>query len=1286
MSNIIENNGTKEIILDFSFLQNVQFKENPATLDQIIEQLDIKGVKTCQEFQNFLKNSLAKKSFICLLDDKTHQFSKKDKSKTAYNGIIRMELDSKNQSLLPEGTYLGFYVNIDTKNAGLTISSIFMTRLKSAAQEFETIIKESHILIIRNQGQIKDDEIIRRNVLNSSNIGEIGRLLSTFEEEKEKWLNFLEFSENLLKLERKKSLPYLGVSILKVIKIDKIHFNNHLIQLEVKELKSKTFKYLFSNSENILRSNDIPFEFSNIITLDLLVDDLEKVNKIKKTKELSLVPIKMNKNIITTHDLIKNIHDIFDFNFERTNDFKNVINLGTMLGTSDEEMNFQTYWIKNNKTIFLGENKELEYLLKKNPNEMQEWKIKKMSFEIEQDFDQAIFNLQNNIDSLATGYIAYTGIGEDVLIERYKQVIKKISDGNTKNPYLVNYLFNTRLVELSELSDDISIEDKDFEFNLNSEQKEAVRKAINTKDIFILQGPPGTGKTQVICEIINQLSKLNRKILLSSQNHEAIKNVVDRLPIDPNLNKIRLTNQINLKTQVSNNYSPDRVLYNYYKAIGKRAFDDMKNDESSIKEFQDYKNNLEQLINANKSFHQNNSQIREIQDKINNLNEKIVSLKQNNLDKIKHKNYLKEELINIENLIEALNTKEFEAIINVSDKLLDCYKQSIEFDLNNFVYTYLNFEPSDFSNIYLLIKEIANEIYFKNNIFLEIKDSKNNVNKYKRTAEFELAEKEESKILGLEQLLKTDLKLNELNKIFDFFTLSLKNLKLEIEIDLQKENENQYSDVELSTFEIHKNELTVTKNNLSENAGSNSKELRELIKIVNNKFNLNLGLTDIDLEEQVKVELSNLENKLKNSKERKENFSEIYTQLITYLNNNYKITSNFEEELASKDFSGQMFKDSQRYIQTILDNLVNVYSMTLTSTNLFKFNKDNFASKLGLEELNLRNMDVDVVIIDEASKATILEILMPLIYGKSLILVGDYRQLPPILKLQPGDVDEVNKYFNKDYNYNLMYELLDESAFKKLISAKNKSITSILKTQYRSHEQIMEIVNKFYDGYLKVEPQVSDQKRHDLVITNANHKEIINSRSSVYWVDSTYNTNDEINYEQGEDFSTSLFNELEISLTKKLLEKIDKEVLNKKSKLRPSVAIISFYGLHVNKLKREIKISKFKNIDITINTVDDFQGKEADYVLVNMVRNPEKLSTKSGRDFLKKYERINVAFSRARELLIIIGAQRAVTDITVKIPTIEDPNVSNSHQVYADIISKLDFENCLLEAKEIMEE
>jgi superfamily I DNA and/or RNA helicase len=63
----------------------------------------------------------------------------------------------------------------------------------------------------------------------------------------------------------------------------------------------------------------------------------------------------------------------------------------------------------------------------------------------------------------------------------------------------------------------------------------------------------------------------------------------------------------------------------------------------------------------------------------------------------------------------------------------------------------------------------------------------------------------------------------------------------------------------------------------------------------------------------------------------------------------------------------------------------------------------------GIEEVSLKFVDVDVVVVDEASKANLLELFMALMYGKTLILVGDYRQLPPIINIHNDNVEMVNQ-------------------------------------------------------------------------------------------------------------------------------------------------------------------------------------------------------------------------------------------------------------------------------------
>ncbi|QGS51601.1 AAA domain-containing protein [Spiroplasma tabanidicola] len=1282
MGKIIENDGSKELFLDFSYIQNVMFKENIAELDNIISKLEIENINSYQELQQFLRNSMIKQAFICLIDDKTRQLNKKSKDNYVYDAIIRIELNTTSQSKLPKDTYLGFFVNINPKTPYLTISSIFETRLKPIAQEFESIIQESRIQLIRYQGQITPEEVLRRNVLNSSNIASIGKLVSKFEEEKNKWLNYLDFSYDLLEVQRKNSLPYLNAIAKKVIKIDKRDYKDNLKFLKFYNLKSNTYLFLEENQKEVLESYNIDYLVTNLIILDVLCDNTEKLEKIIKTNELAIVPLKVSKTLPAMYNIQKNIKDIFDFSFEKLQDNFIVINLTIFIEENSNIESLMHYWEKNNETIF-GGSLELEETKKYFYEELNEWKVHQLVYESENNFDYSLFKNKNNIDSLACGYLAYIGIGEDVLIERGRQVLKRISEGNTKNPYLINYLFNTKLIDLSETNNSFTLDDKDFYYTLNREQKEAVKKALNSKDVFLLQGPPGTGKTQVICEIIFQLTKINRKVLVSSQNHEAIKNVVDRLPYEPNINRIRLTNQINLKTKSVNNFSPERSVYNYYKSIAKSMFDDMMVEQEAINEVKEIENKLEKLLINSKGYHQKNTQAKKIQSEIEEINQEINKLKTEYLEKIHFRNSLKEELLNVENLIEVLSNFDFNISINISNLIYQLYNQEIKFLFEEYILNNLN-ENIYEENVFYKIRKVCELVLFKDEIFISIKNLKKRIVDLKRDAEFELAEKEEGSLNALEKLLLKNEGIRSLISILSQFRNKLEDLKIDINYKLEKIKSDENLENKIDNLEIKKNELYVTRQNLSELAGENAAEVRELIKFANKKFNLSLGITDVDLEEQVKNQLEIYGKSLQKRKEKTDTLKSFYELVSSYASDNYNITNEWEKEIATENFTPQMIQESRRYTSSVLNNLVNVYAMTLTSTNMFRFNKDESAKKLGLEEINLKTMDVDVVIIDEASKATLLEILMPLIYGKSLILVGDYRQLPPILKLKPSDVDLVNEITKKNYNYQELYELLDQSAFKSLISAKNKSITTMLKTQYRSHRQIMEVVNKFYDNELRVEPQVSEQKMHDLSVLSKYDNEIINSKNSVYWIDSTYNLSEEVSFEEGEEYSTSLYNSLEIDLTCELVKNIDKSLEQKKLKIKPSLAIISFYALHVTKLKKVLNKIKIKNINLIINTVDDFQGKEADYVIVNMVRNPKRLSSKSGREFLKKYERINVAFSRARELLIIVGAQRAVNDITVQIPTVNDPSISNTYDVYSDIISKIHYDGGTLTTKDIL--
>src|SRR5699024_2112791 len=189
--------------------------------------------------------------------------------------------------------------------------------------------------------------------------------------------------------------------------------------------------------------------------------------------------------------------------------------------------------------------------------------------------------------------------------------------------------------------------------------------------------------------------------------------------------------------------------------------------------------------------------------------------------------------------------------------------------------------------------------------------------------------------------------------------------------------------------------------------------------------------------------------------------------------------------------------DAKKYHSSVFDSLINVYAMTLSSPDKYRVLKSHKIFEYGIEEINLKNIDVDVVVVDEASKANLLELFMSLMYGKILILVGDYRQLPPIINIHDENVVDVNQKYKKNFNYKNILTLLEDSPFKNLIASNNKSMISTLKHQYRSHQDIMSVMNYFYGQELESDKSIETSKNHNVKIVNKS-KSLIDSRSSAY--------------------------------------------------------------------------------------------------------------------------------------------------------------------------------------------
>lgn len=281
------------------------------------------------------------------------------------------------------------------------------------------------------------------------------------------------------------------------------------------------------------------------------------------------------------------------------------------------------------------------------------------------------------------------------------------------------------------------------------------------------------------------------------------------------------------------------------------------------------------------------------------------------------------------------------------------------------------------------------------------------------------------------------------------------------------------------------------------------------------------------------------------------------------------------------------------------------------------------------------DMQFDVVIMDEASKATPLEMAIPMVLGKKIILIGDHKQLPPMV-----DDNEVKEALRKIGRNDLVDKLenITESQFKRLFEASQKmrqSLVCTLDTQYRMHKQIMNCITHFYkddiEGGLKCGIESSmdseDWSNRGSRYHGLENSPFINPDVHAIWVD--VDGKEEMN-------GHSPYNRAELKAIEKILKNLREskgysEYLSHCNRPEDEeIGIITFYGAQVKELQKMNKEGKFGPGKYKIDVVDSFQGMERNIVIISTVR-----TNRIG--FAKAIERINVAFSRAKRLLIVVG-------------------------------------------------
>ena len=262
----------------------------------------------------------------------------------------------------------------------------------------------------------------------------------------------------------------------------------------------------------------------------------------------------------------------------------------------------------------------------------------------------------------------------------------------------------------------------------------------------------------------------------------------------------------------------------------------------------------------------------------------------------------------------------------------------------------------------------------------------------------------------------------------------------------------------------------------------------------------------------------------------------------------------------------------------------------------------------------LEGQKFGTLFIDEAAQALEAACWIPIRRVSRVILAGDHCQLPPTVKsiaaLKGG---------------------LGKTLMERIVENKPETVT-LLKMQYRMNEEIMRFSSDwFYGNQVESAPEVKYRSILDLDIPMS-------------WIDtSSWSESSTLFKEQFVGESFGRINKAEAELTLLVLEKYFRKI-GKERILdeRLDVGIISPYRAQVQYLRRQLKKKEFfkpyRSL-ISVNTVDGFQGQERDIILISLVR----ANDEGQIGFLRDLRRMNVAITRARMKLIILGDASTMT-------------------------------------------
>ncbi|MBM3238840.1 serine/threonine protein kinase [Candidatus Poribacteria bacterium] len=442
---------------------------------------------------------------------------------------------------------------------------------------------------------------------------------------------------------------------------------------------------------------------------------------------------------------------------------------------------------------------------------------------------------------------------------------------------------------------------------------------------------------------------------------------------------------------------------------------------------------------------------------------------------------------------------------------------------------------------------------------------------------------------------------------------------------------SQY-DIELATILKQLSSLLIAIENLE----AKLTDLQQKLEVLNSWHAKNLQNKNENIilsEEEISLDGSNIQIHKENSTQQydyvdslKEDISLVKSELQSMRKEKKTIQEQLEK-MEWAELSQLSYEDLESWVADLIrDNpdakkLQKLLSIHAEWTERFGRGKEFHAAFLKRSQViagtcigiagvkNFQDIEFDRCIVDEASKATATEILVPLSRSRSWILVGDHCQLPPF-------EDEAIQNPELLKQYELTLSDLEETLFNRLLQCLSDECHKILMIQHRMVAPIGNLISEcFYDGHLKSVYDDTDSCLNTVI------------PRPVTWLTTSWLPN---HHEVSQ--NSSYENPCEAQVIRRILKNLD--LAAQSAGKRYSIAVLNGYSAQRRLLEHTLTDrGAWERLNIECNTVDAFQGREADIAIYSVTRS--NVEGKIG--FLHRRERLNVALSRGRYGLIIVG-------------------------------------------------